>query len=114
MTFRGTFQHAETIKVSVAEIDVINSVLPYRDSEFAQTLRAQGLPLADDRFSSEFPYTSDIELLIGADHIWDVVGEKTIASGEGFKAVESKLGWLFLGPTSSRNKQHTLVSHVGK
>jgi len=110
VSFRGTFQHAETIQVSVAEIDVINSVLPYRDSEFAQTLRAQGLQLADDRFSSEFHYSSEIELLIGADHIWDVVGEKTIASGEGFKAVDSKLGWLFLGPTSSWNRQQTLVT----
>ena len=54
----------------------------------------RGLKLAhpysdDDKF--------DISLLIGADHYWDIVKDKTIR-GNGPTAVESKLGYLLSGP----------------
>jgi len=39
----------------------------------------------------------DVQLLIGADFYWDVVGNKVIR-GPGPTAVESKLGYLLSGP----------------
>ena len=39
----------------------------------------------------------DINVLIGADHYWDIVGDKVIR-GNGPTAMESKLGYLISGP----------------
>ena len=47
------------------------------------------------------PLTSDkqfdISLLVGANHYWDIVGDKTIR-GDGPTAIESKPGYLLSGP----------------
>ena len=39
----------------------------------------------------------EISLLVGADHYWDIIGDK-IVRGDGPTAVESKLGYLLSGP----------------
>ena len=39
----------------------------------------------------------EISLLVGADHYWDIIGDKIIR-GDGPTAVESKLGYLLSGP----------------
>ena len=43
----------------------------------------------------------DINSLIGADHYWDIVGDKVIR-GNGPTAMESKLGYLILGPVTPK------------
>ena len=44
----------------------------------------------------------DINILIGADHYWDIVGDKVIR-GNGPTAMESKLGYLISGPITPKN-----------
>ena len=43
----------------------------------------------------------DINILIGADHYWDIVGDKVIR-GNGPTAMESKLGYLISGPITRK------------
>ncbi|XP_063420482.1 uncharacterized protein LOC134705689 [Mytilus trossulus] len=58
----------------------------------------------------------DINLLIGADYYWSIVGDKIIR-GNGPTAVESKLGYLLSGPTTSIRESNrssilnVIVSH---
>jgi len=50
-----------------------------------------------------------IDLLIGSDHYWDIVGEELIRTNRGPNAVSSKLGWLLSGPLHSHV---TTFSHL--
>ena len=51
----------------------------------------------------------DINLLIGADHYWDIVGDKVIR-GNGPIAMESKLGYLISGPITQRTTTSSMNS----
>ena len=48
----------------------------------------------------------EILLLVGADHYWDIVGDR-IVRGMGPTAVESKLGYLLSGPVQPTATQST-------
>ena len=51
----------------------------------------------------------DINVLIGADHYWDIVGDKVIR-GNGPTAMESKLGYLISGPITQRTTASSMNS----
>ena len=51
----------------------------------------------------------DINVLIGADHYWDIVGDKVIR-GNGPTAMESKLGYLLSGPITQRTTASSMNS----
>ena len=55
----------------------------------------------------------EIDLLIGADYFWDIIGNKVVR-GPGPTAVESKLGYLLLGPsgTSDVATMNTMINKV--
>lgn len=46
---------------------------------------------------------AEVDLLIDADQIWNVYGKETIPSSFGLQAVDSKFGWLLIGPSSQRS-----------
>ena len=39
-----------------------------------------------------------IDVLIGADHYWDIVTGDITREGDGPVAISNRLGWLFCGP----------------
>ena len=51
----------------------------------------------------------EISLLIGADHNWDIVGDRVVR-GMGPTAVESKLGYLLSGPVQPTANQSTTAN----
>ena len=60
----------------------------------------QGLALADNSNSCR----KRVDILIGADHYYDIVIGETIRGSAGPVAVSSKLGWLLSGPVSFSEK----------
>ena len=67
----------------------------------------KNLKLADEGLDKE-----NIDLLIGADFYWDIVGG-SVKRGNGVAAVAlgSKLGWYLNGPVTKHN-QSSLTTHV--
>ena len=56
--------------------------------------------------------TFEIDLLVGADYYWSIVGDKTVR-GSGPTAVESKLGYLLSGPSGiDINAMNTMICKV--
>ncbi|XP_053389951.1 uncharacterized protein LOC128552902 [Mercenaria mercenaria] len=45
----------------------------------------------------------EIEILVGADHYWDIV-QDTIIRGDGPTAIQSRIGYLLSGPLSTENQ----------
>jgi len=70
----------------------------------------RGLRLAHPVSSGNF----SINLLIGADHYWDIVQDTIIRGDRGPTAMQSKLGYLLSGPIGSRGKQDsaTTILHI--
>lgn len=106
----GTFPSAPLVQLEALDKEEISTTSPYIHSEFARKLKQQGKFLGDDRFFSSGMESPEIDILIGADHIWDVCGQETIASSCGLRAVNSKLGWLLLGPSANNPSGSTVIS----
>ena len=67
----------------------------------------QGLALADNSNAN----SKRIDILIGADHYYDIVIGDVIRSCAGPIAVSSRLGWLFSGPVSFSTKNDVKSHH---
>ena len=70
----------------------------------------KGLKLAHPVSSGNF----SINVLIGADHYWDIVQDTIIRGEKGPTAMQSKLGFLLSGPIGSRGKKGsvTKILHI--
>lgn len=67
------------------------------------------LLLADPNFNQPAP----IDMLIGADIFWDILGNEQMSIGpECPKLRSSKLGWLVSGPTKYTNKNNTSYKNI--
>lgn len=55
------------------------------------------------------PFTIDI--LIDADHYWDIV-ENEVVKGPGPTAAKSKIGYLLSGPLSNKNHSENLSTSI--
>jgi len=53
-----------------------------------------------------------IDLLVGSDHYWNIVGEEIIHTDGGPIAVSSKLCWLLSGPLVSPHSHAMTFSHL--
>ena len=81
--------------------------------EYLQGLKLAHQSMKDDVFN--------ISLLIGADHYWDFIGNRTVR-GKGPIAVQSKLGYLLSGPLkgttsialATTSMMHVTLSHKGE
>ena len=69
------------------------------------------LELANQTYAENESF--EIDLLIGADYFWDIIGNKVVR-GPGLTAVESKLGYLLSGPsgTSDVATMNTMTNKV--
>ena len=98
----------EEIQICVLIVPFIATPLQNCTSlDFSQLPYLQGLELAHP-FGSENEFA--ISILVGADHYWNIVGDK-VARGTGPTAVESKLGYLLSGPTQ-REHPHCMTTNV--
>ena len=47
-----------------------------------------------------FDTDDSVDVLVGSDYYWSIVGSDTVRSDMGPVAVESKFGWVLSGPTN--------------
>ena len=91
----------ETIPMDVLIVPEIAVPLRTYPNKINNMKHLTGLKLAH-------PATNDgyfeIMVLIGADYYWNIVQDRVIR-GNGFTAVESKIGYLLSGPTTGCNKK---------
>ncbi|XP_045032617.1 uncharacterized protein LOC123474466 [Daphnia magna] len=97
LRLRGIIPDAESIDLEAIEQPEIGKVAGSTKTEFVSELWNQGYKLADDRILSGTAGPCQIDILIGANQVWKVLGSKQIVSKTGIRAIESKLGWLLLG-----------------
>ena len=94
---RGTFKGAPTIEILAVKEENIAKLNELQHTNFAKELHEKGYHLADDRFLNGNNNPCEVELLIGANAIWEVVGRAQIEHNSGLRAIESKIGWLMMG-----------------
>ena len=71
-----------------------------------------GLDLAD---SSDGCSRLEVDILVGSDQYWDLITGKTRRGASGPVAINTRLGWVLSGPTTSPIKEQTssgLVTHT--
>ena len=99
----------ETIPIHVIIVPTIAATLTtYTGANVRDLPHLRGLTLAHVNVDDS-PFTVDI--LIGADHYWDVVGNEVI-KGPGPTAAKSKIGYLLSGPLSKSNHSESLNSSI--
>lgn len=100
------------LKTRVGQLDISAFVVPristpaknYLPSTMKSHLYLQELDLAHSIQADVF----EIDLLIGADYYWSIVGDH-IVRGPGPTAVSSSLGYLLSGPTGLDTKVHSTM-----
>ena len=105
VTMRGTFPEAQPVNLQAFAVRQICSADEYIKTDAAKELWMKKYRLADDRYLSGTMEETEVDILIGADYYWTVVGRDIISFSEGFIAISSKVGWLLNGPTQSRQEQ---------
>ena len=99
--------NGESIEITAIGFPTICAPLPAKVN-ISEYSHLDGLELAD--FNS---CDSSIDILVGADHYWDIVTGDVIHGGNGPTAVSSKLGWLLSGlskqPQSNSNTFSNLI-----
>lgn len=76
---------------------------PKADSHFLQNLRLEGKFIADEKkFDAETE--NGLSLLIGADHLWQVMSGEIVKSAEvpGLVAIDTAFGWTLQGPSQQK------------
>lgn len=71
-----------------------------------------GLDLAD---SSDGHSRLEVDILVGSDRYWDLTTGKTRRGASGPVAIDTRLGWVLPGPTSSPTQEQAssgLVTHT--
>ena len=53
-----------------------------------------------------------IDVLVGADHYWDLVTGDVVKGEDGPTAIDSKLGWLLSGPAESSLSDESTTSNL--
>ena len=99
----------ETIPIHVIIVPTIAAPLTtYTGANVRDLPHLRGLTLAHVNVDDS-PFTVDI--LTGANHYWDVVGNEVI-KGPGPTAAKSKIGYLLSGPLSKGNHSESLNSSI--
>ena len=99
----------ETIPIHVIIVPTIAAPLTtYTGANVRDLPHLKGLSLAQINVDDS-PFTVDI--LIGADHYWDIV-ENEVIKGPGPTAAKSKIGYLLSGPLSNSNHSESLNTSI--
>jgi hypothetical protein len=83
--------------------------MTYSDKYIYDLPHLKGLTLAHPNVDASSPFS--VDLLIGADHYWDVV-EDQIVKGPGPTAAKSKIGYLLSGPVSNHRHSTSLNASI--
>ncbi|XP_046856149.1 uncharacterized protein LOC124449255 [Xenia sp. Carnegie-2017] len=101
----------EVVEIKAIEFPTICAPLPTRIN-IDDYPHLHGLELADFDSSDNNGSCDSIDILIGADHYWDVVTGDVVQGENGPTAMSSKLGWLLSGWSSQKSDEHTLNSLI--
>lgn len=63
-------------------------------------------------FADDFDGTDAVDVLIGADFYWDIVGEESIRGEDGPTALNSMFGWILSGPTNTGSATYAVVLNL--
>ncbi|XP_046863237.1 uncharacterized protein LOC124456982 [Xenia sp. Carnegie-2017] len=101
----------EVVEIKAIAFPTICAPLPTRIN-IDDYPHLHGLELADFDSSDNNGSCDSIDILIGADHYWDVVTGDVVRGENGPTAMSSKLGWLLSGWSSQKSDEHTLNSLI--
>ena len=121
-TFGAQSSHVRKLDVTTIQLHAISGQLIPLTVLIVPTIAAPIQNLSKKRLT-DFPYLKGLQLahpvtsteqftinlLIGADHYWDVV-EDYIIKGNGPTAMESKLGYLLSGPVGATTPRNTTTN----
>ncbi|XP_046848070.1 uncharacterized protein LOC124441650 [Xenia sp. Carnegie-2017] len=101
----------EAVEIKAIAFPTICAPLPTRIN-IDEYPHLHGLELPDFDSSDDNGSCDSIDILIGADHYWDVVTGDVVRGENGPTAMSSKLGWLLSGWLSQKSDGHTLNSLI--
>ncbi|XP_059047190.1 uncharacterized protein LOC131842634 [Achroia grisella] len=94
------------LNLSCLVLDKITSEIPKAPINIQNINLPENLPLADPVFHKP----ACIDVLLGADVFWEIIGNETRCIGErGPKLINSKFGWIISGPIPSKNKKYNKI-----
>ena len=101
---------SEEVEVTAINFPIICS--PLNSKVNTNYVHLEGLELAD--FGGDDNESNSIDILIGADHYWDIVTGDVVKGESGPTAVSSKLGWLLSGrvPKSAEHEDPTVLNLI--
>ncbi|XP_072143108.1 uncharacterized protein [Dermacentor andersoni] len=100
------------VRIEALEVpEICGDLLPPPDDCTASIAREQDLQLADSLPDGYHPGVG-VELLIGADHYWDIATGNVKRLGEKLVAMETAFGWTLQG-TESTSSVATFLSSTG-
>ncbi|XP_075550117.1 uncharacterized protein LOC142583513 [Dermacentor variabilis] len=100
------------VRIEALEVpEICGDLLPPPDDSTASIAREQDLQLADTLPDGYHPGVG-VELLIGADHYWDIATGNVKRLGEKLVAMETAFGWTLQG-TESTSSVATFLSSTG-
>ncbi|XP_075536007.1 uncharacterized protein LOC142571494 [Dermacentor variabilis] len=100
------------VRIEALEVpEICGDLLPPPDDSTASIAREQDLQLADTLPDGYNPGVG-VELLIGADHYWDIATGNVKRLGEKLVAMETAFGWTLQG-TESTSSVATFLSSTG-
>ncbi len=98
--FNILLENENPVAVSAIVVDKITAPLNVAGLyDIQQMPYLKGLKFAHPASPSETSF--EVEMLIGIDHYWKIV-QSRVVRGDGPTAIESKLGYLISGPTSTQ------------
>ena len=99
-------QDGEEVEISALSYPTICSPLPSKVKVNYPHL--EGLQLADELDDN----CGSIDVLIGSDYYWEIVGGETVRGDHGPTAISSKFGWLLSGPLRDSVTSDTVSSNL--
>ena len=96
----------ESIEITAIGFPTICAPLPARIN-VDEYPHLEGLELADFDLCNNSGSCDTVDILIGADHYWDIVTGDVAQGESGPTAMSSKLGWLLSGWSSQKSDGHT-------
>ena len=103
--------NGESIEITAIGFPTICAPLPAKVN-ISEYSHLDGLELADFNSCDSSNDNDSIDILVGADHYWDIVTGDVIHGGNGPTAVSSKLGWLLSGPSKQPQSNSNTFSNL--
>lgn len=107
----NSYSTAYSTQVSCLLVPTITGILPSVEIDFQDLDIPCGIQLADPKFFQP----STIDVLLGADIFWNIIGTNQIKLGPNKPTLqESQLGWLIAGPvgiSQSKSKVYCYFNH---